>query len=194
MKIKICGIKYYKDLSTCINLGVDYIGINFYNQSKRYPENGDILNHLDVLKEPEKAKLIAVFHNHNIYDITNILEKYPYFQSMQINNSIQNSDIQALSKKYNIWLVCQNAIDLLDNNEDVELKLIDNSLGSGKEIDVEIPERIRCKFGIAGGINESNITKIKDKYPNSYVIDIASGVENKGVFSEQKLANILKLL
>ncbi|MBK8387771.1 MAG: hypothetical protein IPL23_00120 [Saprospiraceae bacterium] len=52
MEIKVCGLKEKENISQVIDLGVDYIGLNFYRPSPRYvkPEEsfGDFIKQLNL--------------------------------------------------------------------------------------------------------------------------------------------------
>ena len=191
MKLLICGIKYIKDLQVCINAGVDYIELNFYNKSKRCCKNGDILNLINDI-DLKNSKLVALFYQNTIEEIDEALKLYKI-------NIIKLYDYNLIEKYYNKYTTI---LGISGYNEDVKKAkcdkiLIDASLGAGFVMDYDnltkIISKINKPFGIAGGINESNIVSFKNKYPNADFLDLASGVEENGLFSEDKLYNLVKL-
>ena len=183
MKLKICGIKNVSDLEYCINKGIDYIGINFYPKSTRYCKNGDILNYLSSFKL-KNTKLVALFVNNSVSEINQILNQYPFTIIQFCGQNL----LPAYKSKYEIWMSVNtnNYKQYLDCNK----FLFDNSHGSGILFDQIIPN-INKPFGIAGGINPQNIKNIKHKYQNAEFLDIASGTEENGVFSNFKIDQLI---
>ena len=73
MEIKVCGLKEKENISQVIDLGVDYIGLNFYRPSPRYvkPEEsfGDFIKQLNLKK-------VGVFVNESIQTIKDISQLF----------------------------------------------------------------------------------------------------------------------
>ncbi len=68
MKIKICGIRSFKDAMLAIEAGVDSIGYNFYPQSPRYISPGDCMRLVVQLEkalreEMSRVTMMGVFVN-----------------------------------------------------------------------------------------------------------------------------------
>ena len=58
MKIKICGLNPVRDVQTCIDLNVHYLGFVFYDKSPRNIQTKDI----DILKKynPKSSLYVSV--------------------------------------------------------------------------------------------------------------------------------------
>ena len=58
MKIKICGLNPARDVQTCIDLNVHYLGFVFYDKSPRNIQTKDI----DILKKynPKSSLYVSV--------------------------------------------------------------------------------------------------------------------------------------
>lgn len=188
MKLKICGIKNIDDLEFCINNKVDYIGINFIKESKRYCKNGDILNHLDNVNL-SKTKLIALFKNPKYEELKEIMN-YDFY-GMQFCGNEDKEILFRYREKFLIWKSVN-----LDNYKNYlrscDVLLFDSSHGNGVLFDQKIPQ-VEGQFGIAGGINIDNIINMKNKYPKADFLDLASGVEEGGIFSKKKAKSVISL-
>ena len=77
MKLKICGMKYEKNIKSVAELQPDYMGFIFYNRSKRY-FNGI----LPIL--PEKIKKVGVFVDASLEEIKKNISKYD-LQAVQLH-------------------------------------------------------------------------------------------------------------
>jgi phosphoribosylanthranilate isomerase len=59
IQIKICGVTNANDARTCVELGADMIGFNFYPASPRYIEPANVRQIVDVL--PARTCAVGVF-------------------------------------------------------------------------------------------------------------------------------------
>jgi len=62
VKVKICGITQEDDATWAVNLGADYIGLNFYKESPRHINRKKAQN--IVSKLPPFVIPVGVFVNH----------------------------------------------------------------------------------------------------------------------------------
>ena len=70
-RLKICGITNTEDAFTCVNLGVDFLGFNFYPKSPRYisPEKAKkIINQL-----PFYVQTVGILVHPNLEEILEIV-------------------------------------------------------------------------------------------------------------------------
>ena len=196
MHLKICGINKIDDLKICAQYGVDYIGINFCKTSKRYAGNGDILKNIDVVAKND-AKYVAIMKDNSLLECYEII-KLGKFDVLQVYGDYLLNYVQKYKNEYEIWyaISAEKLSSILDIGL-FDLLLLDSAKpGSGCVFSDNILDELlekRCNFGIAGGINASNILEFKNKYIKASVLDLASGVEDAGKFSEEKLKEIYGL-
>ena len=143
MKLKICGINDIDNLVYCIDRQVDYIGINFCQNSKRYYKNGNIMQNLSKI-DKKNTKLVAI--------VQNIAEDVIFQHKFDVMQLCGDTDIDFGAEK---WKTV--SIDNYDKYLHYDKILFDNSHGSGKVFDADIPSNISLPYGVAGGINASNI-------------------------------------
>ncbi|MCB0502151.1 MAG: phosphoribosylanthranilate isomerase [Bacteroidetes bacterium] len=74
MKIKICGIKYQRDLESIIPLQPDYLGFIFYPKSARCMRQ--TLSTDDVKLVPKSIKKVGVFVNEDITELLKMIKSY----------------------------------------------------------------------------------------------------------------------
>ena len=180
MKIKICGITRLEDSQLCDKLGADAIGFIFYHKSKRYitPENARTIS----ISLPPFLHKIGVFVNSSIEEVNSVAKlasltsvqlhgdetpeyiskiNYPVIKSFGVDESF---DFSILDEYSNCGII-------LDVKDTVEYG------GTGNSFNWEIiPEKIRTKVIIAGGVSTHNIDEIH-KNIRPYGIDISSSVE-----------------
>jgi len=198
MKIKICGITRIEDAQLCVNLGVDAIGFIFYPKSKRYinPEKAMEIS----LSLPPFVHKIGVFVNEEI-DEVNRIANLAKLTAVQLHGSESQSYISQIN--YNV--IKSFGIDenfdfstLNDfNNCGIILDMKDtlNYGGTGKSFNWElIPDNLRKKVIIAGGVSSKNITEIYHKI-NPYGVDISSSVEiEPGIKNKDKIIELFSII
>jgi len=194
MKIKFCGIKNLSEAEYCISIGVDFIGINFVQDSHRFCKNGDILQNFNKLQkfndiDKKNSLFVAVFYKNTLEQIDDILQIYN-FDILQFSSDYEPDELNKYRYKYEVWkVVNQNNYNIYNNYCDK--LLFDVSHGAGIEANFTIPANIDKKYGIAGGINEFNISTMFANYPRADFFDLASGIEQDKFFCKQKALNIV---
>lgn len=182
MKVKICGITNIEDAKLCNELGTDAIGFIFYRKSKRYvkPELvKKIISELPpflmkigvfVNEDPSVINKIADYVKLNVIqlhgdELPEYLEKikYPVIKAFRVNNTFN----------FEVLRDYENSSFLLDSLHPKEYG------GTGLKFDwAKIPNDIKNKIILAGGISEENIDEIYNKI-SPYAIDVSSSVENE---------------
>lgn len=168
-------------------LGVQYLGFNFYDQSKRYisPElAGGIIRKL-----PSSVSAVGIFVNANKTLIDQVLYSAPV-RLLQFHGDEEPSFVTqfkdyetikalriervGLENEINEWLsVCDYV--LLDAYSSTQYG------GTGETISVAVldyyKERLDfSKIFLAGGLNPKNVFSYVPRY-RPYAVDVASGVE-----------------
>ena len=197
MKIKICGLNPTRDVQTCIDLNVYFLGFVFYDKS---PRNTD-LNEINVLKRynPKTSHYVSVCVDPtDIFIQKNILGNFEYIQlhgseTCERVKEINNMGIKVIKA---IKIKEQKDIALYKNYKDVaDLILFDST---SMEKSQSIPKNLLSKlpkgekFGLAGAINLENIKEYSQLGFN--FLDLSSGLERenlKGYKDHLKIKNFI---
>ncbi|MFN4226785.1 MAG: phosphoribosylanthranilate isomerase [Candidatus Ratteibacteria bacterium] len=205
VEIKICGFKRRKDIIDAINLGIKWIGLNFYEKSPRYIE----LNEAKKLVEnlPLDVKKIGVFVNPDekkLYKIVKIVK----LEGIQLHGNEPPGLIERFKKNFSEKIIIKTI--RVKTSEEVFRKikhykiadffLLDTYIedkfgGTGKLIDESKIEKDKLPFNkifIAGGITPENVKDIIKKY-KPFGIDVASGVEiAPGIKDIEKIRKLIE--
>ncbi|MBI5661198.1 MULTISPECIES: phosphoribosylanthranilate isomerase [Ignavibacterium] len=191
MKIKVCGITNPADALLCEQLGADAIGFVFYPGSKRHimpDEAAEIVKQLN----PFTIK-VGVFVDENPVLINEIvrtvglnmvqlhggetpedisLMNVPAIKSFRVDNNFDFSVLEHYS----------DSLILLDSFDKEEFG------GTGKTFNWSIiPENVKSKIILAGGINSGNIEDVFHKVKPK-AIDVSSSLEEfPGKKSKEKV-------
>ncbi|MCL6495685.1 MAG: phosphoribosylanthranilate isomerase [Ignavibacterium sp.] len=196
MKIKICGITNLADALLCESCGADAIGFIFYVGSKRQimpDEAAEIVRNLNPL-----TIKVGVFVDENPALINQLIKdvglnmvqlhggetpedisliNVPVIKAFRVND---NFDFSVLNHYSNSYL-------LLDSFDKEELG------GTGKTFNWQmIPEQLKSKIILAGGINSDNIDIIFQQI-KPQAIDVSSSLEEyPGKKDKQKVIQFFK--
>lgn len=175
-KIKICGVTRTEDIELCEELGVDFVGFNFVPYSKRcitLERAQKLRAHL------KKAKPILIFENQDVQEVQRTA-KALQCEYLQFHGEESLEEIGALP--YTVikaFRYVPDAETLHAALKKVQYVLLDGTK-NGELADVEtialLPENIRERLFLAGGLNAENIGSILSKI-HSFAVDCASGVE-----------------
>ena len=197
MKIKICGLNPTRDVQTCIDLNVYFLGFVFYDKS---PRNTD-LNEINVLKRynPKTSHYVSVCVDPtDIFIQKNILGNFEYIQlhgseTCERVKEINNMGIKVIKA---IKIKEQKDIALYKNYKDVaDLILFDStSMEKSQSIPKDLLHNLPKgeKFGLAGAINLENIREYSQLGFN--FLDLSSGLERenlKGYKDHLKIKNFI---
>jgi len=182
MKVKICGITNLDDALLCQTLGADALGFVFYQGSKRYvsPENASkIIENLSpfIIK-------VGVFVNESSERINSIASRiklnavqlhgdetpksaseinFPAIKSFRISHHFDFSILDGY----------KNAYYLLDSFSKAQFG------GTGNKFDWDlIPENLKNKIILAGGVSAENIEEIFSTIKPA-AIDLSSSLESE---------------
>jgi phosphoribosylanthranilate isomerase len=188
MKIKICGMKFPKNILEVGALQPDYMGFIFYPKSKRYV--GEDFSSKSIEKLPENIKKVAVFVNQDINRIIEIQKQF-LFDFVQLHGNESVADCKVL-KENNINVIKVFSVDNHFNFNEVvayenvcDYFLFDTKTpkygGSGQPFDWELLEKYTLSkpFFLSGGLSIHNIGKIKyANYPMLVGLDFNSQLED----------------
>ena len=197
MKIKICGLNPTRDVQTCIDLNVYFLGFVFYNKS---PRNTD-LNEINILKKynPKTSHYVSVCVDPtDTFIQKNILGNFEYIQLHGSETSERVKEINKMGIKVikAIKVKEKKDVDLYKNYEDVaDLILFDStSMEKSQNIPKDLLHNLPKgeKFGLAGAINLENVQEYTQLGFN--FLDLSSGLERenlKGYKDHLKIKNFI---
>ena len=197
MKIKICGLNPTRDLRTCIDLNVHFLGFVFYDKS---PRNTN-LREISILKRynPKTSHYVSVCVDPtDTFIQENIVGNFEYIQlhgsePTKRVKEIKNMGIKVIKA---IKVKEQKDIALYENYKDIaDLILFDStSMEKSQSIPKDLLYKLPKgeKFGLAGAINLENI---KEYYQLGFnFLDLSSGLERenlKGYKDHLKIKNFI---
>ncbi len=196
MKVKICGITNIEDALLCESLGANALGFIFYKGSKRFVEPGaagKIIPELspfslkvgvfvnsspdEINKTAKEIKLNAVqLHGDETPGMVSEIN-FPVIKSFRINNGFDFSILKDF----------QNVSYLFDTYSEKEYG------GTGKTFNWDlIPDDLRSKIVLSGGISVNNIEEIYKRIKPA-AVDLSSSLESKpGKKNDEKIKEFFK--
>ena len=202
-KIKICGITNIPDAVAATDLGVQYLGFNFYPKSPRYV---DPVTAKSITTQNRKGMFnVGIFVNETPEHINEIV-KTVNLDLVQLHGNFAPENIKQIRceviKAFQVKddsvlqeIPQYNAHFILLDTYHPELKG-----GTGESFDWEIAKEA-IKLGkrtfLSGGLNPENVASaILNVHP--YAVDICSGVEyspgRKDIDKIKKLVDIVRSL
>ncbi len=192
-RVKYCGLTRVEDALHAAAIGVDAIGLVFYDKSPRSVSVDQAK--LIVESLPAFVTTVGLFVNANPADVERIAQAVnldllqfhgdesaaecerfdrPYIKAIRMR---ENLDLDQLSGEF------QNASGLL-------LDAYDKNMfgGTGKSFDWSmIPDQRSLPIILAGGLNPENVGQaINDVHP--YAVDVSGGIEaSKGIKDIEKM-------
>ena len=189
MKIKICGMKFPKNIHEIGALQPDFMGFIFYPKSKRFVEENFSLKSIEKL--PKTIKKVGVFVNENVATIIAIQKQFS-FDAIQLHGNESVAECKVLQEN-NIKII---KVFLVDNYFDFrevsafepvcDYFLFDTKSdkygGSGKIFDWKILKKytLQKPFFLSGGLGLHNIKKISEiDHPQLVGLDFNSQLEDE---------------
>lgn len=194
-RIKICGITRVEDALTAAQLGVDAIGLVFYEQSPRAVTIAQAQRILQAL--PPFITTVGLFVDAAPAVINAILQQLP-LDVLQFHGSESPAQCRCYARPYVKAVRMRPNIDLpalIEAHAEAQGLLLDTYLpgvagGSGQTFDwSQVPNALKKPIILAGGLNSNNVAQaIHTLRP--YAVDVSGGVEAevKGIKSAAKMA------
>jgi phosphoribosylanthranilate isomerase len=192
-KVKVCGVTGKDDAVWALNYGVDFIGINFWKESKRHVGIKAAAGWAAEL--PGFANLVGVFVNAAQDEIVRAVKEVR-LKGVQLHGDETPADVAALKvalegaglKAFISKVIrVENADSLKAAGEFapvVDYFLLDAYVpdepgGTGRKFDWKILQGISLSkpFFLAGGLTPENV-KEAVKVVAPFAVDVASGVES----------------
>ncbi|MCY1635447.1 bifunctional phosphoribosylanthranilate isomerase/tryptophan synthase subunit beta [Marinifilum sp. D737] len=187
MKIKVCGLKYSKNIKELVQLPIDYAGFIFYPKSPRYV--GEEFNAAIPALFPKSTRKVGVFVNEELNVLLAKGEKYK-LDAIQLHGGESAEYCQKVKEAgFEVIKAFQMndnfQFESLNEYEDVcDFFLFDtkteNYGGSGRKFNWEILENYKgsIPFFLSGGIGAQDAEQIKQlSHDKLYALDLNSGFE-----------------
>jgi phosphoribosylanthranilate isomerase len=189
MKLKVCGMTSFEQLQALEQLGIDFAGLIFYENSKRFV--GDKLNAKKSEIRSLQIKKVGVFVNAEIDNIKKKVKEYGlnYVQlhgdeSAEFCREVKNFVPVIKALRVNEKSDLEKGLEVFEDACDYLLFDTDSKQygGSGKQFNWEslIQSSIKHPFFLSGGIGLEDIDKVKSFiHPMPFAIDVNSRFESK---------------
>jgi phosphoribosylanthranilate isomerase len=194
VRVKICGITRAEDAIACEQAGVDAIGLNFIESSKRKVTLEQALTIVQSLG-PFISR-VGIFANQPVHEIEEIAQTLR-LDTVQLHGQEDAIYAKSLSKHYRVIKAVsfqnQSPKELLEFP--AEAILLDGlKPGSGEAFDWSVAKAFKGfpNLILAGGLNPNNVRAgIEALEP--YAVDTASGVESSpGIKSHGLVRDFLR--
>ena len=205
MLFKICGLKEINSIECCERKNVDFFGMIFYEKSPRYITLKQAQELVDFSKN-KNIKPVGVFVNENLETIKSFIKNLD-LKIIQLHGSENDEYIKKIKHNADLEVIKSISIKdkedtkIINNYQENDYFLLDykpekNDLpgGNAKQFDWSLLSdlKINKPWFLSGGINKSNINKIKN-YVNPNGIDLSSGVEeSQGIKNVNMINNLLE--
>ena len=207
-KIKICGIKEIRTAKLLVDLEVDFVGLNFINNSSRYLNEKNakhISDYIDDYRESKKSQIqkVGLFLNEKIEKLNHLTKIY----NLDFVQLCGNEDIEYISmvekpvikvvhikKKMNFDELKNNIKSFFSVSKYIILDTFSKSSagGTGETFDWSEYKKLFDKnIFIAGGLNPDNIKDFSNSYL-PWAIDVSSGVESNKEKDPEKINLFIK--
>ena len=203
MLFKICGLKEINIIDCCEKKNVDFFGMIFYDKSPRYitlKQAQELVN----FSKNKNIKPVGVFVNENLEIVKSFIKNLD-LKIVQLHGKENDEYIKEI--KHNADLKVIKSIPIKDKKDfrkinnyqsndyfllDYKSEKDDLPGGNAKQFDWSLLSdlNINKPWFLSGGINKSNINKIKN-YVNPNGIDLSSGVEEVPGIKSVKMINNL---
>ncbi len=203
MLFKICGLKEINIIDCCEKKNVDFFGMIFYDKSPRYitlKQAQELVN----FSKNKNIKPVGVFVNENLEIVKSFIKNLD-LKIVQLHGKENDEYIKEI--KHNADLKVIKSIPIKDKKDfrkinnyqsndyfllDYKSEKDDLPGGNAKQFDWSLLSDININkpWFLSGGINKSNINKIKN-YVNPNGIDLSSGVEEVPGIKSVKMINNL---
>ncbi len=198
MKIKICGFTQAQNARDASLLGIDAIGLVFYDKSPRYVEIERALEIVQAL--PPFINRVGLFVNADSYFIDEVLCEVP-LDTLQFHGDESPQECQQYGLPFMKALRVNeqtNIPKLAQDYHQANGLLLDayNSTtygGTGESFDWSLAKvELDLPIILAGGLNPETVGKAIQQV-SPYAVDVSSGVESsKGIKDIQKIQQFIQ--
>ncbi|OQA91830.1 MAG: N-(5'-phosphoribosyl)anthranilate isomerase [Elusimicrobia bacterium ADurb.Bin231] len=199
VKIKFCGITNEKDALWAANMGVNYVGLNFFPNSPRKISVGMAMKIASGL--PSFVETVGVFVDEDIKNILKITKKVK-FSLLQLHGNESPEYCEELAGRLKDLIVVESLwksqvkiikafrvnadfdTECLKNYNSADYFLLDTYVpgiegGTGVSFNWEIAVKSKeagKQIFLAGGLNPENVASAIERV-NPFAVDVCSGIE-----------------
>ena len=198
MKIKICGFTQAQNARDASLLGIDAIGLVFYDKSPRYVEIERALEIVQAL--PPFINRVGLFVNADSYFIDEVLCEVP-LDTLQFHGDETPQECQQYGLPFMKALRVNEQTNIPKLAQDFHQAnglLLDayNSTtygGTGESFDWSLAKvELDLPIILSGGLNPETVGKAIQQV-SPYAVDVSSGVESsKGIKDIQKIQQFIQ--
>lgn len=202
-KIKICGIKDKNIFEKINKFEIDFLGLNFIENSKRFIQQDAASDISKLLKSTRsKINLVGLFQDHKIYHV-NKISKLIGLDFVQLCGNESLEYIDSINAKVIKVIHIKPSHDIKDIEKKIDKYLFNceyvildtfskkSSGGTGKIFNWKKYSDLFSKnVFVAGGLNPVNISEIV-RVHNPWGVDVSSGVETDGKKDIDKIKNFI---
>jgi phosphoribosylanthranilate isomerase len=205
MKLKVCGMTSFEQLQKLDQLGVDFAGLIFYENSKRFV--GDKLKAKKSEIKNLQIEKVGVFVNAEIDNIKKEAKEYnlSYVQlhgdeSAEFCREVKNFVHVIKAIRINEQTDLEKELTVFEEACDYLLFDTDSKQygGTGKQFNWNrlIQSDVKKPFFLSGGIGLEDIDKIKNfHHPMFFAIDVNSRLESEpGIKNMEKVEQLMNAL
>jgi len=192
--IKVCGITRTQDASMALEAGADWLGINFWPQSKRAVTEAQARTIVDAAREANaQASLVGVFVNQSTDEVAAMTVKLG-LDYVQLHGDEPPEECERFGDRSIKALALSSVADVRRMSDfPCPLFVVDTPTpgygGSGNTSDWSLARQAvdrGFRVLLAGGLRPSNVaTAIATVRPHG--VDVASGVESAPGMKEETL-------
>ena len=181
-RIKICGLTTVEAVQHCADVGVDAIGLVFYERSVRYVHPKAAQTLIDAL--PPFVTTVGLFMDAKTSTVRDVLNQVK-LDSLQFHGAESSAYCEQFNKPYLKAIPMLSVASVayyMNNYASAQGFLLDTMAtgeagGSGEAFDWSvIPEALPRPFILAGGLNPQNVANAIESTA-CYGVDVSSGVE-----------------
>lgn len=195
-RIKVCGFQTLEDIRIANETGIDFAGFIFAKSKRQIDLTHGIRLKMELDK---KIQAVGVFMNSPLKDILFAVD-HGGIQWIQLHGEETEEMIYEIKKRVSCTIIKAVPLTCVEMVKDMEKEyscadyLLFDSFqpGAGVNFPWKWVEHCRRPFFLAGGIKEKNITEAIAT--SAFCLDIASGSEEAGRKSKEKIEKLVKVV
>lgn len=197
-RIKLCGFQNLQDAAAATDLGIDYLGLIFVDESRRRVTVDDAEPICKALKG--KVKLVGVFQNSDVEQVNATVARLNLDLVQYHGSESPDQCRQTICPVIKVFELSRefDTVELDRYRDCVAHFMFDRPKNDADKswlstaISLLSKERMHREFFIAGGVDEANVeSTIVGLQP--FAVDVASSIENgPGIKDQEKMTRFVE--
>jgi phosphoribosylanthranilate isomerase len=192
-RVKVCGLTRRQDAEFAVEIGVDAIGLVFYDASPRAVTIAQAKELISGL--PPFVSIVGLFVDADVDFVKDCLSALP-IDLLQFHGNESPEYCEQFERPYMKAIRMKEDVDLVEqaaNYHSASALLLDTYQkglpgGTGKAFDWSRVESITKPIVLAGGLTAENVSEAI-RQVNPYAVDVSGGVEKaKGIKDFEKMS------